>query len=101
MNWLAKIKLRGPGPWINIAVNYCCMRVLLYAKFLKETETEETIVFSVTFLSLVAFQLGGGLSGPTLATPMARTSDYRLGTLAQTCITVMHKDVYRIILPLP
>ena len=27
---------------------------------LKETETEETIVFFVTFLSLVAFQLRGG-----------------------------------------
>ena len=26
---------------------------------LKETETEETIVFFVTFLSFVAFQLGG------------------------------------------
>ena len=26
---------------------------------LKETETEETIVFFVTFLSMVAFQLGG------------------------------------------
>ena len=26
---------------------------------LNETETEETIVFYVTFLSLVAFQLGG------------------------------------------
>ena len=36
------------------------MRVLLYAKMLKETKTEETIVFFVTFLSLVAFQLGGG-----------------------------------------
>ena len=36
---------------------------------LKETETEETIVFFVTFLSLVAFQLGEGGSGP-LATPM-------------------------------
>ena len=35
------------------------MRVLLYAKKLKETETEEIIVFFVTFLSLVAFQLGG------------------------------------------
>ena len=30
---------------------------------LKETETKETIVFFVTFLSLVAFQLGGG-AGP-------------------------------------
>ena len=27
---------------------------------LKETETEETIAFFVTFLSLVAFQLRGG-----------------------------------------
>ena len=34
------------------------MRVLLYAKMLEETE--ETIVFFVTFLSLVAFQLKGG-----------------------------------------
>ena len=31
----------------------------MYSKMLKETETEETIVFFVTFLSLVAFQLGG------------------------------------------
>ena len=34
------------------------MSVLLYAKMLKETEAEETTVFFVTFLSLVAFQLG-------------------------------------------
>ena len=33
---------------------------------LKETKTEDTIVFFVTFLSLVAFQLGG--TGP-LAPP--------------------------------
>ena len=31
---------------------------------LKETETEVTIVFFVTFLSLVAFQLGGGPGPP-------------------------------------
>ena len=38
---------------------------------LKETETEETIVFFVTFLSLVAFQLGGRAPlPPHLATPM-------------------------------
>ena len=36
---------------------------MLYAKMLKETQTEETIVFFVTFLSLGAFQLGGGLIG--------------------------------------
>ena len=36
---------------------------------LKETETEETIGFFVTFLSLVAFQLEGGVPH-SLATPM-------------------------------
>ena len=36
---------------------------------LKETETEETIVFFVTFLSLVAFQLGG--PGPPVPLPLA------------------------------
>ena len=36
------------------------MRVPMYAKMLKETKTKETIVFFVTFLSLLAFQLGGG-----------------------------------------
>ena len=30
---------------------------------LKETETEKTIVFFVTFLSLIAFQLEGAPSG--------------------------------------
>ena len=35
---------------------------------LKETETEEAKVFFVTFLSLVAFQLGGEPAPP--ATPM-------------------------------
>ena len=38
---------------------------------LKETETEETIAFFVTFLSLVAFQLEGARA-PPLATPMPR-----------------------------
>ena len=33
---------------------------------LKETETEETICFFVTFLSLVSFQLGGKELGPPL-----------------------------------
>ena len=35
---------------------------------LKETETEETIVFFVAFLSLVAVQLGGGRA-PCLPPP--------------------------------
>ena len=59
------------APWINIIVNYCCTRVLLYTEMLQKTETEETILFFVTFLSLVAFQLGGGgPPRPPLATPM-------------------------------
>ena len=37
---------------VSIIVNYCCTQ-----KKLKETETEETINFFVTFLSLVALQL--------------------------------------------
>ena len=43
---------------------------------LKETETEETIVFFVTFLSLIAFQLGGPVPlvpPPPVATPMVIT----------------------------
>ena len=45
---------------------------------LKETETEETIVFFVTFLSLVAFQLGLGPDplGTILAMPMNRPLQY-------------------------
>ena len=37
---------------------------MLYAKALKETQTEETIVFFLTFLSLGALQLGGGPLAP-------------------------------------
>ena len=47
------------------------MRILLYAKMLKETETEETIVFFVTFLAFLEFQLGGRPLGRPLATPMS------------------------------
>ena len=46
---------------VNIIVNYCFTRTLLYAKMLKEIETEEALGFFVIFLSLVAFQWGGGL----------------------------------------
>ena len=67
LNWLEEIELRGcRAPWWSILfkVNCCCMRVLLYAKMLKETENEETRIF-VKFLSLVAFQLKGpGPPGP-------------------------------------
>ena len=44
---------------------------------LKETETEETIVLFVTFLSLAAIQLGGWGGPPApLATPMRGTIQY-------------------------
>ena len=56
LNWLAKIKMKGArAPWISIIVDYCCTCVLLYAKMLKENETEEAKVFFVTILSLAAF----------------------------------------------
>ena len=57
------------GPLVvNIIVNYCCTRICCKQKMLKETEAEETIVFFVTFLTLVAFQLlgGGSLGYPRL-----------------------------------
>ena len=39
------------------------MRVQLHAKLLKETETEETIVFFVTFFIIGSISIGGG-AGP-------------------------------------
>ena len=58
---LAQSEKPGPTltlPWLSILI-LCRSRVLLYAKMLKETKTEETIDFVVTFLSLVSFQLVG------------------------------------------
>ena len=49
-NWFEEV----PGPLVfNIVVRYWWKR-----KMLKKTETDETIGFCVTFLSLVKFQLG-------------------------------------------
>ena len=66
------------------------MRVLLYAKMLKETE--ETIVFFVTFLSLVAFQSGGGGPWALLlpATPMPPEKNFTpvQVKISCTCIVV-------------
>ena len=47
--WLTKTELRG-NLVVIIVVNYCYKR-----KMLEETETEETLAFFVTFLSLVTF----------------------------------------------
>ena len=55
-NWLAKIEFRGPGPLVvNIIVNYCCTQ-----KMLKETETEETIVFFCQIFIIGSISIGGG-----------------------------------------
>ena len=48
LNWLAKIELRGRDSWLSILLLITVVR-----------ETEETIGFFVTFLSLVALQLEG------------------------------------------
>ena len=45
---------------VNVIVCYCYIRERYTRKMLNETETEETIGFFDTFLSLVAFQLGEG-----------------------------------------
>ena len=51
LNWSEKIELMGcAGPRGLFIVNYCCTRVLLYAKMLKETENEETRLFCQTFV---------------------------------------------------
>ena len=64
LNWLANTKLSGPSLINNIFI-YCCMRVLFYAKMLKETEIEKTKGFFVIFFSLREFQFGGpGPSAP-------------------------------------
>ena len=65
LNWLAQIELSG--------TRRSCSLILLISytvvseKCQKETETEETISFFVTFLSLVKFQLGGGPAPSPLA----------------------------------
>ena len=43
-NWIKGVR-RGPWSSILFIVNYCCTRVLLYTKMLKETENEETRFF--------------------------------------------------------
>ena len=53
-------------PWSSILFifDYCCMRVLLYAKMLKETENEETMLFGQIF------DIGGfSIEGPKPSGP--------------------------------
>ena len=52
LNWLAKIKLRGArGPWSSLLL----LVTVVSENCKKETETEKTIGYFVTFLSLVKF----------------------------------------------
>ena len=59
------------------------MRVLLFAKMLKETKAKETKVFFVTFLSLVAFQLGGGRPPPPPGYAYESVNEVRKNTVQQ------------------
>ena len=45
---------------------------MLYAKMHKVSETQKTIGFNFTFLSLVAFNRGARTRCPPLATPMSQ-----------------------------
>ena len=56
---VGKIELRGPGPLVvNTVINYCCTRVVLYAKMLKETEIQEKKA-QETRLFCDIFMIGG------------------------------------------
>ena len=68
-----KIQLRGYVSWSSVLfiVNYCCTRVLLYAKVLKETENEDTRLFCQIFVIDGILIEGARLPWATLlATPM-------------------------------
>ena len=61
------------APWSSILyiVNYCCTRVLLYAKMLKETENEETRLFCQIFvIGGILIEEARVLWATPLATPM-------------------------------
>ena len=68
LNWLAKIELSGVrGPWSSILL----LGTVISEKCYKVTETEKTIGFLVTFLSLVKLQLRG-TRAPCLPLPWLR-----------------------------
>ena len=62
--------MEGAGPpGCRSIVYYCCTRVLLYAKMLKETEKHS--LFCQVFIIGVISIGGGGPLSPPLATPMS------------------------------
>ena len=55
-----KLKLKGPGPLVvNIIVNYCSTQ-----KMLKNTKTDETIVFFCHIFIIGSIPIGRGPLGP-------------------------------------
>ena len=61
------------APWSSVLfiVNYCCTRVLLYAKMLKKTENEETRLFCQTFvIGGISIEGARAPSATSLTTPM-------------------------------
>ena len=66
--WLAKIELRGTRRLWSSTLLFSY--TVVSEKCQKETETEETVGFFGTFVSLVKFQLGVGLQPLPLPTPM-------------------------------
>ena len=73
-NWLAKIKLRGPGHLVlNIIVNYRCTHVLLYAKNAKKYWNWRNNRLFSHFYHWSHFNWRGrGFPTPILAAPMSR-----------------------------
>ena len=73
---------------VTVVRMYCCTQ-----KMLKETETEATIGFFVTFLSLVAFPLGGpGLRPPPPPPGYAYASSNKpsaVGGSAHSSVTII------------
>ena len=64
---------------INIIFIYCCARELLYAKMLKKLKVKKQSALLLSFLSLVAFQLGGGgPSGHAYFTQSGRSTPFKL-----------------------
>ena len=68
-----KTKVVRHVPWQSILfiVNYCCTRVLLFAKMLKETENEETRLFcQICVIGGILIEWAQAPWATPLATPM-------------------------------
>ena len=65
LNWEEKLNWGGPDPLVvNIIASNCCTRVPLYAKMLKETETEEAKGFFCYIFIIGNISIGGRSRAP-------------------------------------